>query len=132
MSRRGGSPRTAFTFARLNLSDASSGCVGLLDAEDKEDQARITTERNTSLAVTVGPVLHYPNPPNPDKVFYINKKEAPLLKTNPLILVLHIPIYAISCSTSSCSCLVSGSLLHPDLTHRALVSHQWMKELLQP
>jgi hypothetical protein len=80
MSRRGGSPGTAFTFARLNLSDASSGCVGPLDAEDKEDQARITTERNTPLAVTVGPALHYPNPPNPDKVFYINKKEAPLLK----------------------------------------------------
>ena len=24
--------------------------------------------------------MHYPNPPNPDKVLYINKKEAPLLK----------------------------------------------------
>ncbi|EER88731.1 cytochrome b561, DM13 and DOMON domain-containing protein At5g54830 [Sorghum bicolor] len=81
MSRRSGSPGTPFTFAKLNLSDhASNGCVGPLDAEDKEDQARITTERNTPLAVTIGPALHYPNPPNPDKVLYINKKEAPLLK----------------------------------------------------
>jgi hypothetical protein len=75
MSRDG-----AFSFAKLNLSDASDGCVGPLDAEDKEDQARITAERKTALVVTVGPALHYPNPPNPDKVLYINKKEAPLLK----------------------------------------------------
>ncbi|KAF8687186.1 hypothetical protein HU200_042852 [Digitaria exilis] len=74
---------TAFAFAKLNLSDSGGGerrCVGPLDAEDKEDQARITAERKTPLLVTVGPALHYPNPPNPDKVLYINKKEAPLLK----------------------------------------------------
>ncbi|OEL27794.1 Cytochrome b561, DM13 and DOMON domain-containing protein [Dichanthelium oligosanthes] len=77
---RGASAGTAFAFAKLNLSDASNGCVGPLDADDKEDQARITAERKTPLIVTVGPALHYPNPPNPDKVLYINKKEAPLLK----------------------------------------------------
>ncbi|KAL5200237.1 hypothetical protein ABZP36_021440 [Zizania latifolia] len=71
---------TAFGFATLNVSTVISGCVGPLDAEDKEDQDRITTERNTALVVTAGPSLHYPNPPNPDKVLYINKKEAPLLK----------------------------------------------------
>ncbi|KAF0902834.1 hypothetical protein E2562_019148 [Oryza meyeriana var. granulata] len=72
---------TAFGFATLILSSAASGgCVGPLDAEDKEDQDRITAERNTPLVVTAGPSLHYPNPPNPDKVLYINKKEAPLLK----------------------------------------------------
>ncbi|GJN38961.1 hypothetical protein PR202_gb28047 [Eleusine coracana subsp. coracana] len=74
---------TAFGSLTLNVSSsAPSGhrCVGPLDAEDKEDQARITAERNTALAVTAGPAMHYPNPPNPDKVLYINKKEAPLLK----------------------------------------------------
>uniref|UniRef100_A0A0E0E4G1 Cytochrome b561 domain-containing protein n=1 Tax=Oryza meridionalis TaxID=40149 RepID=A0A0E0E4G1_9ORYZ len=75
---------TAFGFATLNVSSsapaASGGCVGPLDAEDKEDQDRITAERNTPLVVTAGPSLHYPNPPNPGKVLYINKKEAPLLK----------------------------------------------------
>uniref|UniRef100_J3MGB4 Cytochrome b561 domain-containing protein n=1 Tax=Oryza brachyantha TaxID=4533 RepID=J3MGB4_ORYBR len=72
---------TAFGFATLNTSStASGGCVGPLDAEDKEDQDRITAERNTPLVVTAGPSLHYPNPPSPDKVLYINKKEAPLLK----------------------------------------------------
>ncbi|KAG2607565.1 cytochrome b561, DM13 and DOMON domain-containing protein At5g54830-like [Panicum virgatum] len=76
----GASAGTAFAFAKLNLSEAGSGCVGPLDADDKEDQARITSERKTPLIVTVGPALHYPNPPNPDKVLYINKKEAPLLK----------------------------------------------------
>ncbi|CAL5041681.1 unnamed protein product [Urochloa decumbens] len=79
---RGGasSPGTAFAFSNLNLSNAAGGCVGPLDADDKEDQARITAERKTPLVVTVGPALHYPNPPNPGKVLYINKKEAPLLR----------------------------------------------------
>ncbi|XP_039844288.1 cytochrome b561, DM13 and DOMON domain-containing protein At5g54830-like isoform X2 [Panicum virgatum] len=80
VSRGSASAGTAFAFAKLKLSDAGSGCVGPLDADDKEDQARITSERKTPLVVTVGPALHYPNPPNPDKVLYINKKEAPLLK----------------------------------------------------
>lgn len=75
----GAPPGTAFGFLTLNVS-APRDCVGPLDAEDKEDQARITAERNTALAVTAGPAMHYPNPPNPDKVLYINKKEAPLLK----------------------------------------------------
>ncbi|PAN23084.1 hypothetical protein PAHAL_4G065600 [Panicum hallii] len=77
---RGASAGTAFAFAKLKLSHAGSECVGPLDADDKEDQARITSERKTPLVVTVGPALHYPNPPNPDKALYINKKEAPLLK----------------------------------------------------
>ncbi|KAL6603072.1 hypothetical protein ACP70R_043433 [Stipagrostis hirtigluma subsp. patula] len=76
----GAPPGAAFGFATLNVSEATNKCVGPLDAEDKEDQARITTERKTPLVVTTGPALHYPNPPNPDKVLYINKKEAPLLK----------------------------------------------------
>jgi hypothetical protein len=72
---------TAFGFLTLDVSAPSGdGCVGPLDAEDKEDQARITAERKTPLVVTAGPAMHYPNPPNPDKVLYINKKEAPLLK----------------------------------------------------
>ncbi|CAM0909173.1 unnamed protein product [Alopecurus aequalis] len=71
---------TAYGHLALNLSAVSDGCHGPLDAEDKEDQGRITAERQTPLVVTVGQALHYPNPPNPDKVLYINKKEAPLLK----------------------------------------------------
>uniref|UniRef100_A0A0D9WSN5 Cytochrome b561 domain-containing protein n=1 Tax=Leersia perrieri TaxID=77586 RepID=A0A0D9WSN5_9ORYZ len=69
-------------FATLNLtpSPSTSQCVGPIDADDKEDQERITAERNTPLVVTVGQSLHYPNPPNPSEVFYINKKEAPVLK----------------------------------------------------
>lgn len=70
---------TAFGFLELNVSETTS-CHGPLDADDKEDQGRITAERQTPLVVTVGPAMHYPNPPNPDKVLYINKKEAPLLK----------------------------------------------------
>ncbi|KAI4969666.1 cytochrome b561, DM13 and DOMON domain-containing protein At5g54830-like [Hordeum vulgare subsp. vulgare] len=71
---------TAYGFLTLNVSAATNGCHGPLDAEDKEDQGRITAERQTPLVVTTGPALHYPNPPNPEKVLYINKKEAPLLK----------------------------------------------------
>uniref|UniRef100_A0A453LE61 DOMON domain-containing protein n=1 Tax=Aegilops tauschii subsp. strangulata TaxID=200361 RepID=A0A453LE61_AEGTS len=71
---------TAYGFLTLNVSAATNGCPGPLDAEDKEDQGRIKAERQTPLVVTTGPALHYPNPPNPEKVLYINKKEAPLLK----------------------------------------------------
>ncbi|CAN6163286.1 unnamed protein product [Urochloa humidicola] len=103
---RGGasSAGTAFSLAKLNLSSAAGGgCVGPLDADDKEDQARITAERKTPLAVTVGPALHYPNPPNPGKVLYINKKEAPLLRVErgvPVIFSVEaghdVPLYITS------------------------------------
>ncbi|KAJ6329945.1 hypothetical protein OIU76_008715 [Salix suchowensis] len=55
-------------------------CLGPLDAADKEDQDLIIADANKPLVVTTGPAVHYPNPPNPSKVLYINKKEAPVLK----------------------------------------------------
>lgn len=76
-----GGPRdTTFGFARLNLSETVDNCLGPLDADNKEDQERIIADRKTPLVVTSAPAVRYPNPPNPDKVLYINKKEAPLLK----------------------------------------------------
>nr|CAB3454211.1 unnamed protein product [Digitaria exilis] len=76
----GGPKDTTFGFARLNLSEAVDNCIGPLDADNKEDQERIIADRETPLVVTSAPAVRYPNPPNPDKVLYINKKEAPLLK----------------------------------------------------
>lgn len=64
----------------LNVSDHVNDCLGPLDAEDKEDQDLISADGKTPLVVTTGPALHYPDPPNPAKVLYINKKEAPLLR----------------------------------------------------
>uniref|UniRef100_A0A0E0EUU8 Cytochrome b561 domain-containing protein n=1 Tax=Oryza meridionalis TaxID=40149 RepID=A0A0E0EUU8_9ORYZ len=76
-----GGPRdTTYGFARVNLSETVDSCNGPLDADNKEDQERIIADAKTPLVVTSAPAVRYPNPPNPDKVIYINKKEAPLLK----------------------------------------------------
>ncbi|XP_052195630.1 cytochrome b561, DM13 and DOMON domain-containing protein At5g54830 [Diospyros lotus] len=64
----------------LNVSQHVNDCLGPLDAEDKEDQDRVIADRNTPLIVSSGPALHYPDPPNPSRVIYINKKEAPVLR----------------------------------------------------
>ncbi|CAL5435084.1 unnamed protein product [Camellia sinensis] len=69
-----------FGHLMLNVSEHVNDCLGPLDAEDKEDQDIIIADGTAPLVVSTGPALHYPNPPNPTKVFYINKKEAPLLR----------------------------------------------------
>ncbi|KAI4297374.1 hypothetical protein L6164_037268 [Bauhinia variegata] len=76
----GGAPFESFGHLVLNVSEHMNDCVGPLDAEDKEDQDIITADAKIPLVVSSGPALHYPNPPNPAKVLYINKKEAPLLR----------------------------------------------------
>lgn len=76
-----GGPRlVAYGYLVLNVSEHLNDCLGPLDAEDKEDQDIIIADANAPLVVSTGPALHYPNPPNPSKVLYINKKEAPVLK----------------------------------------------------
>ncbi|KAL2343131.1 hypothetical protein Fmac_004416 [Flemingia macrophylla] len=64
----------------LNISEHVNECIGPLDAEDKEDQGLITADKNVPLVVTSATAMHYPNPPNPAKVLFINKKEAPVLR----------------------------------------------------
>ncbi|RZB96664.1 cytochrome b561, DM13 and DOMON domain-containing protein At5g54830-like [Glycine soja] len=64
----------------LNVSEHVNECTGPLDAEDKEDQSLITADAKVPLVVSSAPAMHYPNPPNPEKVLYINKKEAPVLR----------------------------------------------------
>ncbi|KAG6516909.1 cytochrome b561, DM13 and DOMON domain-containing protein At5g54830-like [Zingiber officinale] len=76
----GGQIETTYNYLSLNLSEEMDDCFGPLDAEDKEDQDLIIADAKTPLVITSGPALHYPNPPNPSKVLYINKKEAPLLR----------------------------------------------------
>ncbi|KAL5558210.1 hypothetical protein UlMin_034421 [Ulmus minor] len=76
----GGPEHVAFGHLLLNVSEHVDDCLGPLDAQDKEDQDIITADANAALVVTTGPALRYPNPPNPSKVFYINKKEAPVLR----------------------------------------------------
>ncbi|KAK1293632.1 hypothetical protein QJS10_CPB17g00225 [Acorus calamus] len=76
----GGSIDSNFGHLVLNVSESVDDCTGPLVAEDKEDQDVIFADGKTPLVVTSGPAVHYPNPPNPAKVLYVNKKEAPLLK----------------------------------------------------
>lgn len=65
---------------RLNVSERVNDCLGPLDAEDKEGQDLLIADGKEALVISTGPALHYPNPPNPSKVIYINKKEAPVLR----------------------------------------------------
>ncbi|XP_016508235.2 cytochrome b561, DM13 and DOMON domain-containing protein At5g54830-like [Nicotiana tabacum] len=64
----------------LNISEHVDDCLGPLDAEDKQDQDLVIADKKEPLVVSTGPAVYYPNPPNPSKVLYINKKEAPLLR----------------------------------------------------
>lgn len=76
----GGSPFETYGHLVLNVSEHMNDCLGPVDAEDKEDQDIIIADAKVPLVVSSGPPLHYPNPPNPEKVLYINKKEAPVLR----------------------------------------------------
>ncbi|KAJ9546495.1 hypothetical protein OSB04_019038 [Centaurea solstitialis] len=69
-----------FGHVHVNVSEKVNDCYGPLDADDKEDQDVVIADKKEPLVVTSGPSLHYPNPPNPSKVLYINKKESPLLR----------------------------------------------------
>ncbi|KAI3730033.1 hypothetical protein L6452_18709 [Arctium lappa] len=69
-----------FGHVHVNVSERVNDCYGPLDAEDKEDQDVVIANKKEPLVITSGPSLHYPNPPNPSKVLYINKKESPLLR----------------------------------------------------
>lgn len=76
----GGPPFASYGYQVLNVSENVDDCLGPLDADDKDDQDLIIANAKVPLVVTSGEPLRYPNPPNPSKVLYINKKEAPLLK----------------------------------------------------
>ncbi|XP_076911249.1 cytochrome b561, DM13 and DOMON domain-containing protein At5g54830-like [Bidens hawaiensis] len=64
----------------VNVSERVNDCVGPLDAEDKEDQELVIADKKEPIVVTSGPASRYPNPPNPSKVLYLNKKESPVLR----------------------------------------------------
>ncbi|XP_061365734.1 cytochrome b561, DM13 and DOMON domain-containing protein At5g54830-like [Gastrolobium bilobum] len=76
----GGFPFENYGHLVLNVSEHVNDCFGPLDADDKEDQDIIIADAKVPLVVSSGPAMHYPNPPNPAKVLYINKKEAPVLR----------------------------------------------------
>ncbi|KAK9080020.1 hypothetical protein SSX86_001695 [Deinandra increscens subsp. villosa] len=64
----------------VNVSERVNDCFGPLDAEEKEDQELVNADKKEPVIVTSGPALRYPNPPNPSKVLYLNKKESPVLR----------------------------------------------------
>ncbi|KAG1363712.1 cytochrome b561, DM13 and DOMON domain-containing protein [Cocos nucifera] len=78
--KHGDSRLTNFGYFDFNVSRRVNDCLGPLDAADKEDQDLIIADGKKPLVVSSGPAFHYPNPPSPSKVLYINKKEAPLLR----------------------------------------------------
>ncbi|KAI3696637.1 hypothetical protein L6452_29074 [Arctium lappa] len=64
----------------INISASVNDCKGPLDAKNKQDQELVIADKKVPLVVTSGPAVHYPNPPNPSKVLYINKKPSPVLR----------------------------------------------------
>lgn len=76
-----GSPGVAYGHTTLRVSDTVNKCFGPLEAETKDDDRPLIVADGTSaLVVGAENAVHYPNPPNPSKVLYINRKEAPLLR----------------------------------------------------
>ncbi|KAH7366104.1 hypothetical protein KP509_18G063500 [Ceratopteris richardii] len=71
---------TSFGHVSLNLSDTVDGCKGPLQAPNSDDLDLIVAEAGVPIVVSVGPATHYPNPPHPDEVIYLNEVEAPVLK----------------------------------------------------
>lgn len=65
---------------KLNLSNGVNGCKGPLQAHDSDEPDLIVAEAGADIVVGAGSATHYPNPPNPEKVIYLNKIEAPVLK----------------------------------------------------
>lgn len=76
----GGPSSVTYGHLLLNVSAQVNDCLGPLDAADKEDQDLIIADTTVPLVVTSGNAVRYPNQPNPSKVLYINKKEAPVLR----------------------------------------------------
>ncbi|CAM6120752.1 unnamed protein product [Calypogeia fissa] len=64
----------------ISLADTIDECLGPMVAQNGYLGDIVVADRGTTLVVTTDAPSHYPDPPYPDKVFYINQKEAPLLK----------------------------------------------------
>ena len=65
----------------MRVSDSVYKCLGPLEVQNKEDdRPLIVADGKSPLVVGAENVMHYPNPPNPSKVLYISRKEAPILR----------------------------------------------------
>ena len=86
-----GAPKwTKYGYLNLTLESRIDQCDGPLAASNASQGNIIVADRGTSLVVTSDIAYEYPNPPNPKKVFYINQKEAPLLKVERGVLVTFV------------------------------------------
>lgn len=70
-----------YHFRKLTLGDKVDECAGPMVLKQTIYLGEVVVaDRGTTLVVTADSSLHYPDPPFPEKVFYINQKEAPLVK----------------------------------------------------
>jgi hypothetical protein len=76
-----------YAYKTLTLGDSINECVGPMVAQNVYQGNVVVADRGSTLVVGADVASHYPDPPFPDKVFYINQKEAPLVKVERGVLV---------------------------------------------
>lgn len=69
-----------YAYRKLTLGYTKDDCLGPMVSQNGYLGEVVVADRGTTLVVSADSSLHYPAPPFPEKVFYINQKEAPLLK----------------------------------------------------
>lgn len=70
----------SYGYLQLNISSAEDTCAGPLQVPAPDEGDMIVADTGSAIVVGVGPATHYPNPPNPEKIIFLNKIEAPVLK----------------------------------------------------
>ena len=69
-----------FGVAVLTLDREMDDCQSVLTPLVPDMGRVLVADRGTSLVVTTGEAMHYPNPPSSGKSLFVNRYEAPVLK----------------------------------------------------
>ncbi|BBN16614.1 hypothetical protein MPTK1_7g07840 [Marchantia polymorpha subsp. ruderalis] len=69
----------SYGYRKLNVGESVDECLGPMVANTPQTDV-VVADRGTTIVVGSDVAVHYPNPPFPKKVLYINQKESPLLR----------------------------------------------------
>ncbi|KAL3683605.1 hypothetical protein R1sor_001627 [Riccia sorocarpa] len=68
-----------YGYRMLNVGESVDECVGPMVTNTHQTEV-VVADRGTTMVIGSDVAVHYPNPPFPKKVLYINQKESPLLR----------------------------------------------------